>query len=89
METGVYWRYDLTADEQARFGGSSRAVESMDEISIDVLELLGMVISAWVLFCVSISPQRRVIVCCCGETTRQQCSGCDGAGGVSSRDPGL
>ena len=45
----MYWRYDFTADEQARFCGSSRAVESMDDTSIIVLKLLGMVISAWVL----------------------------------------
>ena len=31
------------------FGGSSRAVEGLDDISITVLKLLGMVISAWVL----------------------------------------
>ena len=49
METGAYWRYDLTADEQARFCGSGRAEASMDDISVNVLELLGMVISAWVL----------------------------------------
>ena len=49
LETGVYWRYDLTKDEQARFCGSSQAVKGMNDISINVLELLGMVISAWVL----------------------------------------
>ena len=27
LQTGVYWRSHLTADEQARFRGSSRAVE--------------------------------------------------------------
>ena len=61
----MYWRYDFTADEQARFCGSSRAVESMDDASINVLEPLGMVISAWVLVvCVRITPHRRVIACC-------------------------
>ena len=37
METGAYWRYDLTADEQARFCGSGRAEASMDDISVNVL----------------------------------------------------
>ena len=48
----MYWRYAFTVDEQARFSGSCQAVEDMDDISINVLELLGMVISAWVFGCV-------------------------------------
>ena len=49
------------------------------DISINVLELLGMVIPAWV-------PRAgRLVVCCCGEITRQPWSGCDGVGG--SRQP--
>ena len=48
LETGVYWRYDLSVEEQSRFCCSSRFVAGMNEISINVLELLGMVISAWV-----------------------------------------
>ena len=84
METGVYWRYDLTADEQARFGGSSRAVESMDEISIDVLELLGMVIS-----CEDLPTQAGDCVLLRGdnEAAVQCVRRC--RGGKRSRDSGL
>ena len=49
LETGVYWRYDLTVQEQSRFCGSSKSVDSVDDLSINVLELLGMVVSAFVL----------------------------------------
>ena len=49
LETGVYWRYDLTAQEQSRFCGSSKSVRGVDDLSINVLELLGMVVSAFVL----------------------------------------
>ena len=31
-ETGVYWRYDLSVEEQSRFCGSSRSVAGMDNI---------------------------------------------------------
>ena len=47
LET-VLW-YDLSVEEQSGFCGSSRSVAGMDCISINVLELLGMVVSAWVL----------------------------------------
>ena len=49
LETGLYCRYDLTAQEQSRFCGSSKSVRSVDDLSINVLELLGMVASAFVL----------------------------------------
>ena len=49
LRTGVYWRYDLRADDQARFRGSSRTVEIMGDIFGNFLELLRRVISAWVL----------------------------------------
>ena len=49
LEIGVYWRYDLSVQKQSRFCCSSRSVAGIDNISINVLELLGMVISAWVL----------------------------------------
>ena len=49
LESGVYWRYEISRDEQARFCGSSRAETGINYIRIYVLELLGMVISAWVL----------------------------------------
>ena len=48
-ETGVYWRYDIDAGERSRFCGSSKSVAGENDISINVLELLGMVVSAWVL----------------------------------------
>ena len=49
LETGVYWRYDLSVEEQSRFCGSSRSVAGMDCSSVNVLELLRMVVSARVL----------------------------------------
>ena len=49
IETGVYWRYDLDAGERSRFCGSSKSVAGGNDISINVLELLDMVVSAWVL----------------------------------------
>ena len=52
LETGVYWRYDIDAGERSRFCGSSKSVAGENDISINVLELLGMVVSA----CVLVSP---------------------------------
>ena len=49
LETGVYWRYDLTAQEQSRFCGSSTYVRGVDDLSVNVLERLGMVVSAFFL----------------------------------------
>ena len=49
LESGVYWRYDLTAQEESRFCGSSKSVSGADDLYINVLELLGMVVSAFVL----------------------------------------
>ena len=49
LEPGIYWRYELDPAEQSRFCGSSKAVAGENEISINVLELLGMVVPAWVL----------------------------------------
>ena len=49
LETGVYWRYELNDRERSRFCGSSGSVGCEDDLSINVLELLGMVVSAWVL----------------------------------------
>ena len=45
----MYWRYDRTAGERSRFCGSSRSVPDDNDIAIHVLELLRMVVSAWVL----------------------------------------
>ena len=49
LETGVYWGYELNDRERSRFCGSSGSVSFEDDLSINVLELLGMVVSAWVL----------------------------------------
>ena len=49
LETGMYWRYELDTAEQSRFCGSREAIAGENDISINVLELLGMVVSAWVL----------------------------------------
>ena len=47
--TGVYWRYDLTAQDKSRVCGSSKSVRGVGDLSIHVLELLSMVVSAFVL----------------------------------------
>ena len=47
--TVLYWRYDLSDDEQVPSRGSSLDVVEVHDISIHVLELLGMAISAWML----------------------------------------
>ena len=49
LETGVYWRYDLTAQEQSRLCGSSKSVRGVDDLPVNVLERLGMVKSAFVV----------------------------------------
>lgn len=50
LETGVYWRYVLDAGERPHFFCGSRAVVTgKNDISIHVVELLGMVVSAFVL----------------------------------------
>lgn len=38
LGTSVYWRYNLTEDEQARSRGSSLAVTGANGISFDILE---------------------------------------------------
>ncbi|CAB1112908.1 unnamed protein product [Ectocarpus sp. CCAP 1310/34] len=40
-ETGAYFRRALTSDEQSRFVGSSKSVEGVDDISINVLPEAG------------------------------------------------
>ena len=49
FKTGQYWRYDLSQEELARFCGSSKHLQAQDSISINALELLGMVMSAYIL----------------------------------------
>ena len=43
IETGKWWRVEFDESVQTRL----RSVEERDEISINVLELLGMVVTAW------------------------------------------
>ena len=49
LEAGAYWRYDLSAQEQSRFYRSNKSVKCKDDLSINVLEVLGMVVTAWVI----------------------------------------
>ena len=49
LETGVHWRYVLTAQAQSRFCGSSKFVRSVDDLSIKVLERWGMAVSLFSL----------------------------------------
>ena len=73
LEIGQYWRYDLSEEELARFCGSSKHLQSQDSISINALELVGMVMSAYLL--VVVCGERPVgdkTVCCCEVTTRLQ-----------------
>jgi len=44
LESGKWWRIDFTPDEQARLRAH---VRHRDDLSINVFELLGMVITAW------------------------------------------
>ena len=76
-------RYDLTAQEQPRCCGSCKSVRGVDDLSINVLELLGMVVSAFVLVssCADRPSATGEIVLCCGETTRPRCIGCGGVEG--------
>ena len=45
LETGAWWRYDFDPEVRARF--RVRKVRHRDELSINLLELLGMMITAW------------------------------------------
>ena len=49
LETGQYWRYNLSQEELARFCGSSKHIQSEDNICVNALALLGMVMSAHML----------------------------------------
>lgn len=85
MQTGSYVRYDLLADEQSRFCGASKYVRGVNDISINVLELLGMVAGAWVLIVASSTGRSlRAIVLCCQETMRPVWHGFSGMGVVKN-----
>ena len=49
VETGVYWRCDLTAPEPSWFCRSSKSVRGVDDLFINVLERLGTIVSAFFL----------------------------------------
>ena len=61
LESALWWRYDLSDAEHANVKGST--VHSEDDISINVLELLGMVLSAWVVFILGGHRPRRPADC--------------------------
>ena len=46
-ETGMWWRYDLTPDQCARVRGHQ--IHHENDISMNILELLGVVMSAWLM----------------------------------------
>ena len=46
LETGAWWRFDLDRNAKSRL---SEHVKGHNDLSINVLELLGMVITAWAL----------------------------------------
>ena len=49
LKMGQYWWYDLSQEELARFCVSSKHIQSLDNICVNALELLGMVMSAHML----------------------------------------
>ena len=82
LKTRVYLRYDLTDQEQSRFCGSSKSVNCVKDLSINVIEHLGMVVSAFVLVSPEpINRQRRESVIYCEKKARPPCIGCRGVGG--------
>ena len=88
FETGIYWWYDLTAQIQSRFCGSSKSFRGVDDLSINVLELLGMVVSAFVL--VSSCADRPSATGECAllrGDSRPPCIGCGGVGGAWNHVP--
>ena len=46
LETGAWWRFDLDRNAKSRL---SEHVKGHNGLSIDVLKLLGMVVTAWAL----------------------------------------
>ena len=47
LEISQYWRYDLYEEELARFCGSSKHLQSHDNISTNTLNLVGIMMSAY------------------------------------------
>ena len=59
LETGVYWRFNLTEEEKTR-SVRSRRREHVNRLSINVLVLLGMVMTAFVVIVIMKDRARRV-----------------------------
>ena len=87
LETGVCWRYDFTAQEQSRFCGSSKCVRGVDDLSMNVLELFCMVVSAFILVSSCADRPSATGDCALLETTRPLCIGCGVVGGDWNRVP--
>ena len=49
IETGQYWRYDLSEEDLVHFCGRSKHLQLQDSISSNAPELLGMAMSAYML----------------------------------------
>ena len=49
LQTGHFFRHELSAEEKSRFCGSSKHFTGYNDNSINVLELLGMLVGAWML----------------------------------------
>jgi hypothetical protein len=49
LETGTFWRYDLTQEEASRVLKEAHNNQPTMLLNISVLELLGMVVSAYVM----------------------------------------
>ena len=55
--SGVWWRYEFDVDVRSRV---REKVNRRDDLSINVLELLGMVVGAWVFLIYRPRPDRRM-----------------------------
>ena len=49
LQTGHFFRHELLAEEKSRFWGSNKHVTGFNDIRINVLELLDMLVGAWML----------------------------------------
>jgi hypothetical protein len=49
LETGTFWRYDLTQEEASRVLKEAHKIKPTMLLNINILELLGMVVSAYVM----------------------------------------
>ena len=86
LETGQYWRYNLSEKTLARFRGSIKHLQSQDSSSINTIELLGMMMSAYML--VVVCGERPVgdKDCVLLRGDNEAAAGCGVVGGVRSLD---